>query len=211
MRRYPWMALALFALLLVPAATFADTLSPNLGYISFVTLTDADGNSTGFVGFDIINVTGGFLPPSDDFPVTDAVTLLDSSLTLNDTDGTSTTYLLGDLVPGAYTLGDTSNPGGSLPLVQFADTDSFSSGTFTAVLSETNINLLDGTFSADLNLSVDLGPSPGATNLQQDTDSWVITASSPVAAPEPSSVVLLFTGLFLLVRFRPITRNQRLK
>ena len=205
MARCPWILVAL--LLLSPAASFADPINPvNIGFISFDILIPG-GSGTGVNVFNIMNFTGdplsGGLGLPPEFIVSDALTFLGSSLTLVSSQGATSVITLGDIGPGGLSIGQSF-------LVQFPETDLFSSVIFTATLSQTSFFLFDGTpFTAASSVfSAQLLALPGLT-LTPGTDLALLTISSAEVAPipEPGTVVLLGTGLVALIAMK--TRSRR--
>jgi hypothetical protein len=176
-------------LLLAPAVAFCGTV--NLGLISFDQLIPGDINSPGVNVFNIYNFTGdptsgGFaLPP--DFPVTDSLIFLSSSLTLMN-GGSPLVILLGDLMPGALSPTDP---------VQFPDTSLFTEAIFSATLSQTSFLLSGGGafLARSPIITAEVLPASGPS-LVAGTDFAVITVSD---VPEPRTTLLLGTVLVLLV------------
>ena len=174
-----------------PVVALAD-IEP-VGYLSLdVLIPDAPG-SPGVNTFTIGNLTGdpsagGFaVPPT--FPVTTFLTFQNSSLVLV-FGGSSQTFLLGDIGPGFF----------SSNALEFADTEDFSSATFSATLDATSLQLDGGgSFTASSALiSASLLPSSG-DSLVAGTDIVYINVSNEVSAvPEPESYLLLGTMLFWL-------------
>jgi hypothetical protein len=116
-----------------PVAAFAVPL----GLISFDTLIPGPD---GVNAFNVGNLTGpNGLPP--DFPVADSLTLLNATLNVTRTDGSTQLFVLGDVGPGSI------DPV-SLNLL-FPDSDTFASALFEATLSDVDFLLSDGsTFHA---------------------------------------------------------------
>jgi hypothetical protein len=182
-------ALLLLVVLLLPTLALGDTF--NIGLISYDVLIPGDANTPGTNVFNISNFTGdpasgGFaLPP--DFPVIDALTFLNSSLTLMN-GGSPLVIPLGDLGPGVLSPTD--------PL-QFPATSLFTGAIFTATLSQTSFLLSDGsTFVAGSStISAAVLPSSG-TSLAAGIDFAVITVSN---VPEPNSALLLGAAAAILI------------
>jgi hypothetical protein len=180
--------------LLAPAAIQAATIP--LGVVSFNTLIPSAPGSPGVNDFEVDNFTGAnSLPP--DFPASDPVTFLGSSIELFPKIGAPTTIMLGDLAPGTYTPA----------ALQFSADTLFNSAIFTATLGPASFGLSDGsTFSPNsLNLMVNLIPSSSAS-LAAGTDFVLITASDVSAAPEPNSgayLVAICFGVAWLRRRHP--------
>jgi hypothetical protein len=178
---------------LLPVSSFADSI--NLGLILFESQIPG-GGAPGVNAFEIDNFTGdpllggNALPP--DFPVVDFLTFKGSSLTVNEPGGTSSTFSLGDIGPGQFF----SQP--------FPNTILFTSARFTATLSPTSFLLSDGTTTtaSSPDISVDLLPSQGPT-LTPDVDQQLISVST---VPEPGSVFLLGTGLFVFLALKRLRR-----
>jgi hypothetical protein len=172
-------------LLLVSAfSTPAGAARLNLGFISYDVLIPSDIGTPGVNVFNVSNFTGdplagGFaLPP--DFPAFAALTLVGSSLTLDD-GGPPNIVPLGNIGPGPMTP----------PLsLQFADTASFSSAVFTATLSQTRFLLSDGfIFEADSSaVTATLLPSVGPS-LAAGSDFAIIAVEGQIV-PEPGSLML---------------------
>lgn len=177
-------AAALFA----PAGRADVTI--DLGFVSFDNVIPGEPGSPGVNGFSVYNFTDAFaLPPF--FPSLTSVTFMDAMLDLS---GPSPQSLsLGELAPGAYdpiTLGTT-----------FPDTALFTSATFSAALSETTLNLAGGgLFLAD-SATINLILSPSSPpDLTAGVDLGLITVSGQLATPEPASIILLATAVFVLLR-----------
>jgi hypothetical protein len=178
---------AFCSFLLFAICTPAHADLANLGTLSLDELIPGAVNN-----FTTFNFTFNFaLPP--DFPVVDALTLKNASLTLTKGDGTVLTpILLGDLGPGPF----------SSPDLQFLSTDTFQSAEFTATLSTLEFALFDGTrFLADSGaIDALLLPSSGNT-LVAGTDIAPIAVTGSItvpAVPEPASWLLLVTLLVLI-------------
>jgi hypothetical protein len=162
----------------------------NLGILSYDVLIPAGSTVPGVNQFSIANLTGdpsasGF-GSAPDFPVWDAVTLLNARLVL--AGPTPYTIDLGDLAPGNW-------PPVSL---QFASTEKFTSATLTATLDRNTLALFDSsTFvPGSLNVNAVLTPASGSS-LEAGTDLVVFSVedgSQPTVVPEPSAAVL-FCGL----------------
>jgi hypothetical protein len=177
-------------LLLVSGSAFAGTIG--LGVASFDNLIP-DGATPGVNVFDIYNFTGATwdLPP--DFPASDELSLDDVILTLEGDLGTQQ-FDLGDIGPGIF------NPP---PSIEFSDTIDFTSATLTATLSESLINLYDGSTFTPYSETVVATILPSSGNdLVAGTDFQVITASDQApasATPEPSTASMIaFTALLSL-------------
>lgn len=177
-------AAALFA----PAARADITI--DLGFLSFDNVIPGAPGFPGVNGFSVYNFTGGFfLPPS--FPSLTPVTFMDAMLDLS---GPSPQNLsLGDLAPGAY---DPFSLGTAFP-----DSTLFTSATFTVTLSATVLDLGGGNiFTADSAI-VDVILSPSLPpDLTAGVDFSLIPVSGQIATPEPASIVLLATAVFLTLR-----------
>ena len=179
----------LMAVLVFPAA--ATTI--NLGFISFDTLIPDAPGAPGVTNFTINNFTegpslGGFaLPP--DFPVFSSLTFQNSTLLLT-TPTTSLSFNLGDFGPGSF-----------IPAaLEFPSTMLFTSATFTASLSLTDLQLFDGTtFAANSDvLSATILPSSGST-LTPGTDLALLQVSNTAATPEPAAYRLCAGALLILL------------
>jgi hypothetical protein len=164
-----------------------------VGYLSLDVLIPGAPGSPGVNAFTIGDLTGdpfagGFaVPPT--FPVITSLTFKDSSLVLV-SGGSSQTFLLGDIGPGFF----------SSHALEFADTEDFSSATFSATLDTTSLQLDGGgSFTASSALiSALLLPSSG-NSLVAGTDFVYINVSDEVSAvPEPASCLLVGTVLFWL-------------
>ena len=204
MARRPWILVAL--LLLSPAASFADPINPvNIGFISFDILIPG-GSGTGVNVFNIMNFTGdplsGGLGLPPEFIVSDSLTFLGSSLTLVSSQGATSVITLGDIGPGGLSSGQSF-------LVQFPETDLFSSVIFTATLSQTSFFLFDGTpFTAASSVfSAQLLPFSGSTLTPGDLALLTNSSAEVSPIPEPGTVVLLGTGLVALIAVK--TRSRR--
>ena len=190
-----WASSVLFlsiVLLLAPTVAFCNTV--NLGLISFDVFIPSDISISGVNVFNIFDFTGdlfsgGFaLPP--DFPVTDFLTFLSSSLTLMGS-GSPLVIPLGDLAPGALSPTDP---------VQFPDTSLFTEAIFTATLNQTSFLLSDGTtfVAGSSAISAAILPSSG-TSLVVGTDFSVITVSTVSSVPEPNAALLLGASVVILI------------
>jgi len=172
------------AIAIIPWLDPSPAAAAPIGLVSFDSLIPGPD---GVNAFNIGNFTGPFsLEP--DFPVTDSLTLLNATLTTIAEDGSTTSFDLGDIGPGF------------LDGLQFADTATFLSATFTATLSSVSFQLADGsTFLAASNL-VSVNLLPGVGTLLSAGDFVVIdvleaTTPPPSAVPEPSTLLLVGSGV----------------
>jgi hypothetical protein len=177
---------------MIPTLSFADSI--NIGVISFDTLIPGGGGSPGVNAFNIANLTGSGLFP--DFPVSDSLTFLGSSLTLIMPGGGSSVISLGDIGAGGAS-------------VEVLDTSLFSSAMFTATLSQAGFLLYDGTLfiPSSTAFAATLLPAFGS-ELEPDAALALLAVSNaPVSSvPEPDSVVLLVIGLVPLITLK--TKSQ---
>ena len=167
------------------AATSAPTqaASVNLGIVSLNTLIPSASSSPGVNTFSIDDFTGtSALPP--DFPATDALAFVNSSLVITSSAG-SQTVSLGSLTPGSYTPAS----------LQFSAANTFTSAVFTATLSSNRFSLSGGaTFQpASTQISVGLLPLAGSS-LVPDRDFAAIAVSDTSNVPEPSTTFLSLLG-----------------
>jgi hypothetical protein len=194
--------LALLLVLGAPVTARAATIS--LGWLSFdqfIAPIPGDPASVGTNAFNIFNDTGGFalLPANPTSPVS----LLGAILQLTPSSGVPQDVALGTIDPG--TLGD----GAGNPFVglQFADTLTFTSAVFTATLSTSTFQMLDGStfqaFSPDLLFTLaspgGLAPNPLSaefTGVEFLVDGDVL----PSSVPEPSTLLFLGSGLAMVLR-----------
>jgi hypothetical protein len=191
------------ALLLIPGSALGGTI--NLAVFSYDNLIP-DGTTPGVNVLDLVNFSGADwgLPP--DFPVADELTLQNASITLEGDFGTEV-ISIGDVGPGIF------SPPSSL---DFTDTTDLTSAIFAATLSESVINLYDGsTFTpASETIIATILPSSG-NDLAAGRDFAVITASdeAPVTStPEPSTALMMaLTALFSLRRrfATSLTKKQK--
>ncbi len=178
----------------MPGVASANTIA--LGVLSFDNLIP-DGATPGVNVFDIANFTGATwgLPP--DFPVSDELSLLNATLTLEGDLGTQE-VVLGEIDPGIFSPPMTA---------EFSDTINFTSATLTATLSESVINLYDSTTFTPYTETVTASIVPSSGNdLIAGTDFAVITVSDQAATPEPATGATL-GGALLLVS--AIARRKR--
>jgi hypothetical protein len=187
-------AALLLALIILPGSALADI---TVGFISFDNLIPGAPGSPGVNAFNIANFSGDpaaggdALPPT--FPILTPVTFLNSSLALT-SDGATVNLALGDIGPGFFSSG----------LLEFPDTQIFTSAIFSATLDVTTFQLAGGgAFTADSDLLVtSLLPSAGGA-LTAGTD-FALIEVSPAAStvPEPSSLIPLVTLMFLFWPYR---------
>jgi len=171
----------------------------NLGILNFDELIPGDGDNPGVNVFSITNLTGdpllsGFaLPP--DFPVFTFVDFLNSILTLDD-GGSLPVVDLGIISPGPFA------PPGSL---LFPDTVAFTSGIFSATLSQTSLLLADGTtfIAGSSTVVVTIVPSGGSL---VPGDFAIISVTGELA-PEPRTIVLVLGALGAFAAF---SRTRRI-
>ena len=182
-------------LLLAPSRAFALPI----GIVSFDTFIPGSEDVVGVNLFTIGNFTGAFsLAP--DFPVVDALVLVDSEFSATRSDGTTFSVNLGDIGPGV--VGD--------PDLLVPESDLFASATFTATLSSMGFLLADGsTFEAASSVvSVLLLPSSGS--LLAPGDFAVIDiAPAMTVIPEPGTLVLV--GIGLVASWRAHRRFQHVE
>lgn len=157
-----------------------------VGTLSFDNFIPDDNGSPGLNSFTIGNLTDSFAIP--DFPVTDDLIFTNSILTVT----------LGDSSTGAIELGDIG-PGFFDPttLLLFPTTQFFRSAVFTATVSPTSFKAGTDSYTAVTPiLTASLVPSSGDF-LTAGTDLVVLglAVSQSTAVPEPSTVLLLASGL----------------
>ena len=186
------------AFLIAFAPASAETVA--IGVLSFNTLIPGTPISPGINDFAIDNFTGSFALPQD-FPATQPLVFLGSTLALDLTGGVHQTLNLGDLAPGSYT--PTS--------AQFLDTTTFVSARLTATLSATTFLLANGSsFHADgPSISIFLLPSSGST-LSPDLDfAPIVVSGGSAVAPEPESARLLAVTAVAIFGLMLFTRLAR--
>ena len=180
--------LAVFSL----AGPVGATPIPTVGFLTF------EEDSPGLNRFVVGNETGTGGDPT--FPVTDAVSFLNSSLVYTPMGGVPTTLSLGTIDPGltATALIDSLIDVGLV--------------VFTADLSLTSLTLNDGTnppepFVARIDVSASLGGSPLVPN-----QAFAPIVAQPASIPEPGTFMLMVAGVTLLgaaLRLRPVRRHLR--
>jgi hypothetical protein len=184
--------LLLVLLFLFPCSSFAEPMA--IGFLSFDVFITGE-ESPGANVFTIANLTGdplldGFaLPP--DFPVFSSLTLLSGTLTLTGS-GDPIVLSLGDLGPGFFNS------------ATFSETDLFSSAVFSATLDQSSFSLDGGGafIPSSLTVTATLLPTDGSY-LTPGVDFVVISVpGNPSTLPEPSTLLLLGTGLVALVKVR---------
>jgi len=165
-------------------------LSLNLGILSFDVLHAAQGNQLGVNVINLENLTGASSVPPD-FPITTGLTFQNLILTIL----TQTTSLILNPAP----LGP-----GSLPQannLQFASNIEIVSITLQTTLNLTTFNAAGiGTVTAaSPDILFVLSPSLG-NSLQPGIDLEVVTVATAGASavPEPASMLLGVSGLFIL-------------
>ena len=185
MRKRGVQRLAAILLLLGGAAAWAPLAhAVPIGILSFDTFIPGPG---GVNAFNITNLTGGFASPPH-FPVVVPLTFTGSSLALVRGDGTPLPVIaLGDIGPGSL-LDPFGNPLASL---QFPDSTSFLSATFTAFLT------LDGVL---FDVSATFVPTPRA---------FAELDARPAAVPEPPPWLLIAMGLAGLLALRGSAVRRR--
>jgi len=189
--------LVVTVLLSAPELMRADDVQT--GQVSFDVATSG---SPGLNNFEIDNFTGinnlfGILSP-----VADNVAFLDATLTVtcanaacaSDLGGTTDVISLGDIDPGTVFTED------------FSGADTFSQAVFSADYSETSLGLTDSTtFLGSSSVTADLLPSSGAT-LQSgepgDSVALFDSSAQTSSVPEPSILLLLFSGLAAVASLR---------
>ena len=193
MKRRLFIGISVITILLTASVPLSATAIA-IGTLSFDQFIPGSGNSPGVNAINMWNLTGdpgtgGFsLPP--DFPVSTFLTFDSSQLVLQGSMGL-TTITLGSVVPGPLL-----DSGGN-PLLQFPDTDTFQSISFTAVLSQTSLLLSDGSHVTVLpSISLVLSHSDGS-NLLPGVDQGVIVANS---VPEPQTLLIFGAGVVFLAR-----------
>jgi hypothetical protein len=163
----------------------ARTTPIPIGLLSFDVFTLAANGSSGVNAINISDFTGTFdLPP--DFPASTALTLLNATLTANQTGGPSLVVPLGNIEPGPLL-----DPGGNpLPALLFPDTINLTSVSFTAALSPTTFLVNGNAFVAAPAISVTLSPASGSFVIA-GIDNVLIMADPASAVPEPRTLILL--------------------
>ena len=173
-------------------STFAFASNVAIGYVSY----DDNTPSIGLAQFDIYNQTGpnSTIFPDMSFPVVNSVNLSNLSLTVNYQAGGSATF-----GSGFFTL---QADGLSFSGPVFNDTVGILNATLTGNVSPGPWTLNDGsTFTPNTGLSFSVsfsGSGPGGTF--QDGDLAVMYVNSN--APEPTTFLLLGSGLFGAIRLR---------
>jgi hypothetical protein len=182
-------ALLLLTVGLFSAATFASSIP--IGWIDWNVTTSTVGE------FDIVNQTGpnASVFPDTTFPVTTSVNLSSLSLTVNFTDGSKSVFGSSyfTLVPDGLSFDGGPIPiGGTNPLpVSATLTGTF--GPLTLTLNDGSTVTVLPTFSATIT-----DPTGGPL---QDGDLAIIyatTSGTHGATPEPSTLLLLGSGLISL-------------
>jgi hypothetical protein len=204
--------IAAFVLLVALAALFptvagANSITEVVGQVSFDTFLLPSPPVPGTNAFNLLNYTGGM--GSD---VTDAVFFNNASFLLVPTSGSPILIPVGNAGPGAL-LDSSGNP---LFALQFADTSTFSSATFTGTLSQTTFLLINGvpatlvgspTFTATITPSFGSSLTPGV-----DSALITITVSTPTATvPEPATMLLVGSGLLTAFGYRRRKGNSGLR
>jgi hypothetical protein len=158
-----------------------------IGTLSFDTLIPGPD---GVNAFTLGNFTGAFsLDP--DFPVTDSLILVGSTLALTVDGGATTSIPLGDIGPGFVA-------------VEFADSIAFNAATLTATLGSLEFLLPDGsTFqAASAAISLVLLPSVGSILSSGDLAVLDIERAAPVGVPEPGTLLMFGSGVLVCVSVR---------
>lgn len=169
---------------LAPAAT----IDVNLGAFSFDVLNPASGQFVGQNQFTIYNLTGvDNLAP--DFPVVTDVSFQNPTANVG---------------AGPIQIGSIDSSAGGIqpPSLEFLSTDTFTSATFDATVSTTNIQLADGTLVqlSSNQVSGMILPSQG-NNLTAGVDFALLTVTGTVVettVPEPSTSGAGIIALLLL-------------
>jgi hypothetical protein len=162
---------------------FADGVA--IGTFSFDPVFAPTSQSPGLDSFDISDYTGGSSLPTI-FPVATSLNFGNLDLVVTNADGTVTSYSEGSAGEGSTFFFDT--------LVY--DTQTPLDATLNGTISPITIALSDGsTINIGGNFTAVLDPSLGSA-LTAGVDSTTIFAS-PQAVPEPSSLLLLCSGLAL--------------
>lgn len=179
-------------LFFIAGSATADSF--NVGYISY-NLTNATGSSAGTTQFEITNNTGANSSDSADFPILDALTLNNLSLSVQFANLTISTF----------------NLGSSDPL--FSTSDQIISATLTGTLMPVSaVNVfaagvvtLSPAFTATILPSTGSNLSPGDPTSGTLGDFALIQAQtqSSSSVPEPTSGTLLLFGLFALTGLPP--------
>jgi hypothetical protein len=205
--------LPLLLIVCLAAPARAETIS--LGVLSFDQLIPADPENALFVGtnaFNIFNLTGDFASPLDPGVPPNPTTPISfngANLLLTTSSGGTVNVPIGTIAPGLL-VDDTGFP---LFALQFAETETFVSAVFTAVLSVQDFVFADGsTFHAaapELRYTLAATGSLLANPLVPSDPLAPLTAvafeltgdlvpPSPEPVPEPTTIALLAVGLGLL-------------
>lgn len=176
------------ALLLV-APSFATPLA--VGVLSFDVFIPSAGQTTGVNAFNIYNFTGPVYGPILGEPyAADALSFLDTTLTLNVQGGPPQVINLGTVGPGILLDGSGN------PLVQVPSATSFTSATLQATLSATSFLLSDGTtFIASPSVTLNLTPSAGPVLVAGVDLQPLFAQPAGAVVPEPGTMILIGSGL----------------
>lgn len=187
--------------LFLPLSVLGATIG--IGLVSFDSVVPGTPGNPGVNGFSISNFTGDpsfggwAIPP--DFPVFSSLVFLNPQVILFDGSSTQTVLL------------PSFSPGSDSPVsLQFLSEIQFVSATFTATLSQTSLQLSDGsTFLSGATVAAQLSPSNGQF-LEAGTDFAVLSVSE---VPEPATLwvpgLCVLFGILAAHRRRALAKTNK--